>query len=145
MSCPGPLLHLACFGGGVPVPFPPYLAWGCAPPVGWVCASEAFPCRGVGWGGLGGGRPVGRAPRLCGRGGQWGGGSLCLGPSLCLPWAGNKAGVTGVVLVMEGVAPIPLRFVEQEEQAPSTGHLPRGGPGAGTPQPTTRLATLYQR
>ena len=26
-------------------------------------------------------------------------------PSLCLPWAGNKAGVTGVVLPMGGVAP----------------------------------------
>ena len=34
-----------------------------------------------------------------------GGGSLCLIPSLCLPWAGNKAGVTGVVLSMGGVAP----------------------------------------
>ena len=51
------------------------------------------------------------APRWCGRGGQWGGGSFCLVPFLYLPWAGNKAGVTGVVLVMEGVAPIPLRFV----------------------------------
>ena len=59
----------------------------------------------------GGGRPVCRAPRLCGRGGQYGGGSLCLVPSLCLPWVGNKAGVTGVVLVMAGVVPIPLRFV----------------------------------
>ena len=34
--------------------------------------------------------------------------------------------------------------VEQEEQAPCTGHLPRGGLGAGAPQSTTRLATLYQ-
>ena len=31
--------------------------------------------------------------------------SLCLFPSLCLPWAGNKAGVTGVVLSMGDVAP----------------------------------------
>ena len=52
-----------------------------------------------------------RAPRLCGRGGQWGGGSLCPAPSLCLPWAGNKAGVSGFVLVMEGVAPILVRLV----------------------------------
>ena len=51
-----------------------------------------------------------RAPRLCGRGSQWGGGSLCLVLSLCFPWAGSKAGVTGVVLVMEGLAPIPLRL-----------------------------------
>ena len=32
-----------------PVPFPPYLAWGCALPVEWVCASGAFLRRGVGW------------------------------------------------------------------------------------------------
>ena len=35
--------------------------------------------------------------------------------------------------------------VEQEEQAPSTGHLPRRGLGAGAPQSTTRLAAFYQR
>ena len=29
MSCPGPLLRLACLGGGGPVPVPLYLAWGC--------------------------------------------------------------------------------------------------------------------
>ena len=29
VSCPGPLLRLACLGGGDPVPVPPYLAWGC--------------------------------------------------------------------------------------------------------------------
>ena len=104
------LAPLGVLGGGGPVPVPPYLAWGYAPPMGWVCAFGAFWCRGVGLGG-GGGGPVRRAPRLYGRGGQWGGGSLCLVPSLCLPWAGNKAGVTGVVLVMEGVAPIPLRLV----------------------------------
>ena len=28
VSCPGPLLRLACLGGGGPVPVPPYLAWG---------------------------------------------------------------------------------------------------------------------
>ena len=106
---PRSLAPFGVLGGGRPVRFPPYLAWGCALPVGSVCAFEAFPCQGVGWGG--GGRPVRRAPRLCGRGGQWGGGSLCLVPSLCLPRAGNKAGVTGVVLVMEDMAPILLRFV----------------------------------
>ena len=57
-------------------------------------------------GGLGGGG--GRAPFppavRPGRG-LLGGGSLCLSPSLCLPWAGNKAGVTGVVLSMGGLAP----------------------------------------
>ena len=39
VSCPGPLLRLACLGGGGPVPVPLYLAWGCgaggrAPPGG---------------------------------------------------------------------------------------------------------------
>ena len=39
VSCPGPLLLLACLGGGGPVLVPPYLAWGCegggrAPPGG---------------------------------------------------------------------------------------------------------------
>ena len=29
VSCPGPVLRLACLGGGGPVPVPPYLAWGC--------------------------------------------------------------------------------------------------------------------
>ena len=29
VSCPGPLLRLACSRGGSPVPVPPYLAWGC--------------------------------------------------------------------------------------------------------------------
>ena len=29
MSCPNPLLCLACLRGGGPVPVPPYLAWGC--------------------------------------------------------------------------------------------------------------------
>ena len=29
VSCPCPLLRLACLGGGGPVPVPPYLAWGC--------------------------------------------------------------------------------------------------------------------
>ena len=29
VSCPGPLLRLACLGGGGPVPVPPYPAWSC--------------------------------------------------------------------------------------------------------------------
>ena len=83
-----------------PVPFPPCLAWGCMPPFGRARASGAFRRRGGGGGGRG-----------CGRGAPRGGGSPYLGPSLCPPWAGNKAGVIGVALVMEGVAPILLRFV----------------------------------
>ena len=99
-----------CFpfgGGGSPVPFPPYLAWGCVSPVGWACASGAFPRWGVGWWG-GGCVPF---PRSVRPGSQWGWGSPCLAPSLYLPWAGNKAGVLDVALGMEGVAPIPFRFV----------------------------------
>ena len=50
-------------GGGL-VPVPPYPAWGCVPPVGRVRGVR------VPGGGVGGGRPVRRAPRLCGWGGQ---------------------------------------------------------------------------
>ena len=52
-----------------------------------------------------------RPPRRRGRGAPGGGGSLYLGPSLCLPWAGTKAGVIGVAQFMEGVASILLGFV----------------------------------
>ena len=45
------------------------------------------------------------------RGAWQGGGSLCLGPSLCLPWAGDKAAVIGDTQLMAGVGPILLRFV----------------------------------
>ena len=94
-------------GGGGPVPFPPCLAWGFVPPLGRARASGAFWRRGGG----GGGRPVCRPPRRRGSRIPRGRGLLYLGPSLCLPWAGNKAGVIGVAQVMEGVASILLRFV----------------------------------
>ena len=54
---------------GGPVPFPPYLAWGCALPVGWVCASGAFQRRGVG---LGGGGGLCAVPPDCAAGGASG-------------------------------------------------------------------------
>ena len=73
---------------------------GCAPRGG----SVAFVCPGAGWGG-GGGKRAPYPPVVRPGGGLLGGGSLCLIPSLCLPWAGNKARVTGVVLSMGGVAP----------------------------------------
>ena len=44
-------------------------------------------------------------------GGPKGWGSPYLGPSLCLPWAGTKAGVIVVPQFMEGVASILLRIV----------------------------------
>ena len=94
---PQSLAPSGMLGGGRPGPVPPLPGLGlCAPP--WV----GLRVRGVSVRGCGveGGGGMRRAPRLCGRGDQWGGGSLCLVPSLCLPREGNKAGVTGVVLVM---------------------------------------------
>ena len=38
-----------------------------------------------------------------------------------------------------------LQRVRERQWNKKTGHLPRGGLGAGAPQSTTRLATLYQR
>ena len=72
--------------------------------------SVAFVCRGAGLVVGGGGGPC-AVPPVCAAGGaSRAGGSLYLVPSLCLPWAGNKAGVTGVLLVRGGVVPIPLWF-----------------------------------
>ena len=67
-ACPAPVPCSVwrALGGGGPVPFPPYLAWGCAPPRGWVCAP-----RGVGWG--------------------WGGG-LCAAPPVCAAEGASGAG-----------------------------------------------------
>ena len=103
------------------VPCSVWLAWGGGRP-GFVSPLPGFGAVRSRWGGSarlgrsnagewGGGRPARRNPRWCGRGGQWGGGSPYLGPSLWLPSAGNKAGVFGVSLAIEGVAPLPLRFV----------------------------------
>ena len=104
VPCP---VWLAC-GGGVARSRSP-CAW-----LGVVCpplGGPARPERSSAEGGGGGGRSVCRPPRRCGRGAPRSGWSPYLGPSLCLPWAGNKAGVIGVALVMEGGAPILLRFV----------------------------------
>ena len=95
--------------GGRPGPICPLPGLGLRAPRAVGLRVHGVPAPGAGVGG--GGRPVRRVPRFCGRGGQWGWGLLFLVPSLCLPWAGNKAGVTGVVPVMEGVAPIRLRLM----------------------------------
>ena len=84
--------------------------------LGVVCPLAGGPLRparsGAGrGGGGGGGRPVCRPPRGCGGGAPRGGGSFYLGPTLCLPWAGTKAGVIGVAQFMEGVASLLLPFV----------------------------------
>ena len=57
-------------GGGGPVPFPLYLAWDCALPVGWVCAPGALQHRGAGWGGGG----LCAVPTNCAAGGASGAG-----------------------------------------------------------------------
>ena len=110
-ACPAlfPCSVWRAWGGAARFRFPPTWLGVCAPRGAGLRVREV-PVPGGGVGG-GGGQPVRCAPRLCGLGGQWGGGLLCLAPSLCLPWAGNKSGVTCVVLVMEGVASISLRFV----------------------------------
>ena len=73
-----------------------------------VCPLAGRPVR-PGQSGVGGGG--GRPPLGRRRGAPRGRGSLYLSPSLCLPWAGTKAGVIGVAQFMEGVASILLRFV----------------------------------
>ena len=65
-ACPAPVSCSVwhALGGGGPVPVPPYLAWGCAPPVGLVrgvCPVGAA-CRG---GGGGGPSPGGVACHRC--------------------------------------------------------------------------------
>ena len=109
-ACPASLPRAVwpALGGGAPVLFPPCLAWGCVSPYGRACASGAFRHRG---GAGGGGGAVCRPPRRRGGKAPRGGGSLYLGPSLCLPWAGTKVGVIGVAQFMEGVESILLRSV----------------------------------
>ena len=110
-ACPASVpcsVWLALGGGAARSRLPP--TWLGAVRSPWGGSARLGRSSAGGWGGVGG-WPVHRAPRMCGRGGEWGGGSPCLGPSLCFPWAGNKAGVLGVALSMEGVAPILLRFV----------------------------------
>ena len=43
VSCLGPVVRSACFGGGAAGPVSSYLDWGCALPVGWVRAWETSP------------------------------------------------------------------------------------------------------
>ena len=110
-ACPAPVPCSVwrALGGGQPGPVSPLPGLGLCSPRGVGLRARGVPVPG-GW--VGGGGGLCPAPCVCAAsGGKPGGGSLCVVPSLCLPWAGNKAGVTGVVLVMEGVAPIPLRFV----------------------------------
>ena len=97
---------LALGEGAAGSPFPS--TWLGAVPSLWGGSARLERSNAGGWGG---GWLAPRPPWCRGRGGQWGGESSYFGPSLCLPWAGNKAGVFGVPLAMEGVAPISLRFL----------------------------------
>ena len=109
VSRPSPVRCLASSGrGGLPGPFPPVPGSGSCPSSWAGLCVRGGPAPG-GWGGGGGlcaALPLGRgwgAPRA--------GGSVYLGPSLCLPLAGTKAGVIGVAKSMEGVVSIVFRFM----------------------------------
>ena len=83
-------------------------AWSLSPRT-WlwvVCPLVSGPGRGRGGGGL-----CAACPRGVAGGPRGGGGLLYLGLSLCLPWAGTKAGGIGIALLMEGVVSILSRFV----------------------------------
>ena len=108
VSWPGPVPRLVCLGGGRPGPVYPLPGLGLCSPCGVGLGISGVPAPGVGRGG--GGLCV-VLPDCAAGGALWGGGLLCLIPSLCLPWAGNKADVLGFALAMEGVASIQLRFV----------------------------------
>ena len=69
---PRSLAPSSVLGRGGPLPVPPHLAWGCAPPAGWVCASGAFLCRGEGL--VGGGGPCAATPVCAARGASGAGG-----------------------------------------------------------------------
>ena len=88
------------WGGAARSLFPGTWLWVVCPLVG-----------GPGWGGPGGGGLCAAPPRGRGWRAPRGGGSPCLRPSLCLHWAGTKAGAIGVAQLMEGVLSIPLRLV----------------------------------
>ena len=103
ISCFGPVRRRASFREGRPGPVPPMPGFGsCAPLRAGLCIRDGLSQ---------GGRPVCRSPWELGWGAPRGGGLLYLGPSVCLPWVGTKAGLVGVAQFMEGVASILLKFV----------------------------------
>ena len=88
-SCPGPVLRLACLGGGRPGPASPLPGLACALPVGWVRAPRAFQRRGAGWGWVGGGAVCAPCPPTAGPGGPVGRG-VALPRSVPLPSLGRQ-------------------------------------------------------
>ena len=75
-----------------------------------------------------------------------GGGLLCLGPSLCLPGVGTKAGFVGVTQSTEGVVSILLWFVSVRPRPGAVWGAPlrTGGrlPGRLAGRPGPRLAKV---
>ena len=114
VSCPGPVLRLACLGGGGPVPVPPYLAWGCggggrASPwgvpstVAWGVRGLAllFPRLPVHW--------VGCRDLCCGRG------RAVVGAPLCSCGGGERCGLG----VQAPVRRIPMTSPMRTELRPA--------------------------
>ena len=91
VSCPGPVLRLACLGGGGPVPVPPYLAWGCGGG-GWASPGGCLrPLRGAFW--------VLRSSSLICPSTRWAVGVCVAGVRLWGPRSVLAGGERGVVLV----------------------------------------------
>ena len=122
VSCPCPLLCLACLGGGGPVPVPPYLAWGCGgggrASLGGVPSTVA---RGV-WGHA---LPLPRLPA------HWAG---CRGPpSTCC--RRGRASVGALLCPLGRHALWRLRAAGRVRGVHVLGGGLRGGGGGGAPYP----------
>ena len=107
-SCPGPVLRLACLGGGRPGPASPLPGLACALPVGWVRAPRAFQRRGAGWGWVGGGAGLCTVPPDCGAGGASGAGG-CLASVRPSAFPGQATKVVSLVLLWPWRAWLPYR------------------------------------
>ena len=122
VSCPGPLLRLACLGGGGPFPVPPYLAWGCGG--GGKASPGGVPstvARGV-WGQA---LPLPRLPA------HWAG---CRGPrSTCC--GRGRAGVGALLCPLGRHALWGLRAAGRVRGV----RVPGGGLGGGGVRRTPRL------
>ena len=141
VSCPGPVLRLACLGGGGPVPVPPYLAWGCGnggpwPPVLWS------------------GQPGFRVPRVPGAVGagvgsqhrphsvrRCGPALLAVGVAEGRPWGGAFHRCEGR-LVSGAVPPSAARPLERAARVPRPVCPGCGRCGRGDPSPAPQREPL---
>ena len=122
VTCPGPLLRLACLGGGGPVPVPPYFAWGCgvggrAPPGG-----DAFYCC---EGRLGSGAPPSPTARPLGG---------LLGSAIHVLWA-RACGSGGPSLSPRPARPVGAARRGAGPWRSCAGGLALGGGGGGAGPP----------